>query len=229
MQLYIPYEKVNTDLANTILPNAFNLHPDYDEQLDAKMQICLPGYQGITPKSLAGFDWHEVLGFGYGLTHPLNYVEVNPHHGANIITFALSYGENPKTNILLCSPKKEKCEHDISPEVTCPSCSDEILKSNTEQIFRLLDNKTVFYTRHSLEEIDAILSNINLVYINDMDLSQEEVQAWMQMLWQKLYPGGVMIVNDSTNVELPSGQLCLPQVKQTRHYNHQIFILKEGT
>ncbi len=193
---------IHPGLQNTSLPNQWCLHEDYHPQSDDRMQKVFPGYQGLLPPCLAGFDWgwEYILGKDYGKHTPIFYAEINPEHGANMITFAFRYLTHPKSRLLMCSPSKE---HDECQDECQDKCQDEcqggddLLEYNLEQFSDFLKDPRIFFTRQSVEIVTNAIDDqsINVLYVNERNLDKETLQAWILGMWPKIQSGGILVVS----------------------------------
>jgi hypothetical protein len=182
-------------------PNGWCLYPSFHSTNDYMVQSALPGFQGLCPETLGGKDWLNSMEMHQPI--PLTYFELNPEHGANLLSVSLSFAIHPRAKLVVCNPKK-RCSHkeeDYSlygyEEKECPFCSDEIFQRNVNRMFD--ETKRFYYSTKQLRDVLQYLDyiHIELAYCNEvgLDCTENSLQDWLEAIWSCMNIGGVLICN----------------------------------
>lgn len=219
-----------------VLPNGWCLHPQFHALHNDMVQRALPGYQGLCPDRLGGIEWLHCIQMEEAL--PIHYFELNPEHGANLISVAHSFAIHPDAKLIVCNPKKRCKDHrDESFDLygyenaSCPFCSDILLHEN---LTRLQQSSRIFYSTMQLREVCQYLDTIflNIAYCNEvgLDCTENGLEDWLYAIWYSVVSKGVLLcnLNDNTKDDIKRFLRKVEhEISNATVHKEQLFLLKK--
>jgi len=183
-------------IADTTSSNTFFLHELFNEAIDNKLQTWCPGFNGVTGKTLPLVTWVQSL-INIPTSQPIDYCEINPLHGCNMIAFSHLLANHPHSRIIPFFPSDMTCPYCLSNNFEeCDMCDPFLCNNNITQYKKVRPDFKCILSSTSTPTFAAACTahhaKFDILFINSEDGGY--LTKMLPHLWVLLRYNGVLIL-----------------------------------